>query len=218
MLSQYNSLTKQLQLGLLQLQLVLTEHQQQQLMLYLELLAKWNASYNLTAIREPETMLIQHVLDSLAIFPYIPAGNMIDVGTGGGLPGIVLAITFPKQNFVLLDSNGKKCRFLIHVKHALRLNNIEVMQSRVEEIPVKDNEQAPFNGVVSRAFASLRDMLQNTQHLCSNRGVFLAMKGCYPHAELAEIPPEFKVQKVVKLTIPFLTAERHLVIIGKQNG
>lgn len=201
----------QLQEGLAQLGLDLTQGQQQ-LLYYLELLAKWNHTYNLTAIRQPEAMLVQHIFDSLAIWPYIPAGNILDVGTGAGLPGIPLAIALPAKHFTLLDSNGKKCRFLLHVKHELQLDNIVVVQQRAKEF------QGTYTSITSRAFASLADMLQNTQHLCSNKGIFLAMKGSYPASEIAEMPPEFSLERVVKLTVPYLTAERHVVIIGNQRG
>lgn len=206
------ALQPQLQQGAAQLGLHLTDSQQQQLLHYLALLSKWNAAYNLTAIREPQAMLVQHLLDSLAIWPYIPEGKILDVGTGAGLPGIPLAIIFPEREFTLLDSNGKKTRFLTQVIHELKLNPVTVVQARVE------NFQGQFAAIVSRAFASLTDMLQNTDHLCSNRGVFLAMKGNYPAAEIDELPAEFKVQQTVKLTVPYLDAERHLVIIGKQHG
>ncbi len=202
-------LAKQLQTGIQQLGLNLSQPQQQKLLAYLELLTKWNAAYNLTAIREPEAMLVQHLLDSLSIWSHLPFGKILDVGTGAGLPGIPLALAMPDREFTLLDSNGKKCRFLIHVKHQLQLDNVTVTQTRVEQF------QGQFDGIVSRAFATIIDMLQNTEYLCSNRGVFLAMKGNYPATEIAEIPRHFSLQQVVKLTVPYLAAERHLVIIGK---
>jgi len=157
-------------------------------------------------------MLIQHLLDSLSIWSHIPPGKILDVGTGAGLPGIPLAIAMPDQEFTLLDSNGKKCRFLIHVKHELQLDNVSVIQARVEQF------QGQFAGIVSRAFATIIEMLQNTEYLCSNKGVFLAMKGNYPATEIAEIPQHLSLQQVIKLTVPYLAAERHLVIIGRQRG
>jgi len=198
--------------GLIELELALSKEQQQGLLAYLDLLTKWNATYNLTAIREPKAMLVQHILDSLAILPYLPAGAVIDVGTGAGLPGIPLAIASPLHEFTLLDSNGKKCRFLTQTKHELQLVNLTVVNARVEEF------QGEYSAITSRAFASLGDMLQNTQHLCSNRGLFLAMKGNYPEEEIVAMPREFLLKEVVKLTVPYLAAQRHLVIIGKQRG
>lgn len=182
---------------------------QTQLAAYIELLAKWNKTYNLTAVRDREEMVIRHLMDSLAIAPYLHGERILDVGTGAGLPGIPLAIIFPAKNFTLMDSNGKKTRFLFQARQSLNLSNINVVHSRVEAY----SDAQGFDSIVSRAFAAINDMLQLTQHLLAPGGRFLAMKGVYPEQEIQAIPDRFRVAACYPVSVPGLAAERHLVSI-----
>ena len=199
--------------GLAQLALNLSEEQIEKLMSYLTLLQKWNKVYNLTAIRDPEEMLIKHLLDSLAIMPHIEGERLIDVGTGGGLPGIPLAICFPEKQIDLLDSNSKKTRFLIQAKAELGLTNTNVIHSRVEEY----QPEPLYDGVVSRAFAAMEDMLHWTHHLIPEGGSWWAMKAQKDFEDLSQLPSTIEVQKVIDLNVPFLNAERMLIKGSKQN-
>jgi 16S rRNA (guanine527-N7)-methyltransferase len=202
-----NPLAIQLRRGCDALGLDIDAAAQSALLEYLNLLVKWNRAYNLTAVRDPAQMVIRHLLDSLAIAPYIPPGRLIDVGTGAGLPGIVLAIVLPQHSFDLLDSNGKKTRFLFQVKTGLRLDNMRVHHQRVESF------QPPqaYDGVLSRAFASLQDMVGACKHLLGPQGRFLAMKGAYPSGELEAVRPLCELTAVHALEIPGLDEQRHLV-------
>jgi len=178
------------------------------LLAYVALLEKWNRTYNLTAVRDPQDMVTRHLLDSLAIAPYLSGQRVLDIGSGPGLPGIPLAIARPDLSFTLLDANAKKTRFMTQVVGELALNNVEVVQNRVENYrPVQK-----FDTLVSRAFASIADMLNGAQHLCAPHGRYLAMKGAYPEAELAAVPPGFACE-VVALQVPGLGAKRHLAIL-----
>lgn len=189
--------------------ITLSEHQQQQLVDYVALLHKWNKAYNLTSVRNPEDMLVRHILDSIVVEPYLEGHRFIDVGTGPGLPGIPLAIVRPEAHFTLLDSLGKRIRFLHQVKHELKLDNVTPVQSRVEEFPA----EPPFDGVISRAFASLTDMVNWCQHLPGESGRFYALKGLRPDDEIAALPKQFIVEEIVRLTAKNLEGERHLVSI-----
>jgi 16S rRNA (guanine527-N7)-methyltransferase len=181
----------------------------QRLLAFVRLLAKWNAAYNLTAVRDPEEMITRHLLDSLVLLPYLQGPRVLDIGTGPGLPGIPLAIARPDCAFTLLDANAKKTRFVTQAVGELGLKNVDVVQARVENYrPVEK-----FDTLVARAFSSIADMLKNAQHLCAPGGRFLAMKGVYPEGELAAIPADYAVQEVAALNVPGLEAERHLVII-----
>ncbi|WP_047679049.1 MULTISPECIES: 16S rRNA (guanine(527)-N(7))-methyltransferase RsmG [Xenorhabdus] len=193
--------------------IVLSLEQKQQLIAYVDMLNKWNKAYNLTSVRDPEQMLVRHIMDSIIVNPFLQGTRFIDVGTGPGLPGIPLAIVRPDSHFTLLDSLGKRVRFLRQVQHELGLNNIEPVQSRVEEfIP-----EVLFNGVISRAFASLQDMLSWCHHLPeTNDGRFYALKGVLPEDELAQLPLGISLDTVVPLQIPELEGQRHLVVL-KQN-
>jgi 16S rRNA (guanine527-N7)-methyltransferase len=189
----------------------LTPEIQQQLLHYLDLMQRWNAVFNLTAIREFEDMVWLHLLDSLSINPYLHCNRILDAGTGAGLPGIPLALVQPQKQFVLLDSNNKKTRFLTQVILELKLTNVEAVHARCEDFqPTK-----LFDSIVSRAFSSIAVMLEKTQHLLAVNGQFLAMKGAYPDEELKNLPVDFDVLAVHKLTIKGLPAERHLVCIKK---
>lgn len=157
---------------------------------YLLLLKKWNGTYNLTAVRDLESMVSKHILDSLAILPWVQGERILDVGTGAGLPGIPLAIALPDTHFVLLDSNGKKTRFLNEVKRQLDLKNLEVVQFRVENY----HPTQGFDTVISRAFSSLEQMIHWTQHLIKTNGLWLAMKGRLPDTELATINYQYRVE------------------------
>ncbi|QIB67614.1 16S rRNA (guanine(527)-N(7))-methyltransferase RsmG [Kineobactrum salinum] len=181
--------------------------QQQKLLDYLDLLQKWNRAYNLTAIRDPLAMVTRHLLDSLAVVPHLSGNDCLDIGTGAGLPGIPLAIALPGRQFHLLDSNGKKTRFLFQVKMELGLANITVCQARVETLATSRQ----YDVIVSRAFASLAAMVAGTRHLLAPGGCFLAMKGAWPQDELAAIEDQCVVLGVESLTVPGLDEQRHLV-------
>lgn len=187
----------------------LTDHQKTQLVAYVAMLHKWNKAYNLTSVRDPDEMLIRHILDSIVVAPYLQGTRFIDVGTGPGLPGIPLSIVRPECHFTLLDSLGKRVRFLKQVQHELKLDNITPVQSRVEDFPA----EPPFDGVISRAFASLTDMVSWCHHLPGEQGRFYALKGLIPSDEIALLPPELSVESIVELKVPHLEGERHLVVV-----
>ncbi|ECG8596178.1 16S rRNA (guanine(527)-N(7))-methyltransferase RsmG [Salmonella enterica subsp. salamae] len=187
----------------------LTDHQKTLLVAYVDMLHKWNKAYNLTSVRDPAEMVVRHILDSIVVAPYLQGQRFIDVGTGPGLPGIPLAIVLPDAHFTLLDSLGKRVRFLRQVQHELKLENITPVQSRVEAYP----SEPPFDGVISRAFASLNDMMSWCHHLPGEKGRFYALKGQLPEDEIASLPDGFNVESVEKLRVPQLEGERHLVII-----
>ncbi|MAS24493.1 MAG: 16S rRNA (guanine(527)-N(7))-methyltransferase RsmG [Oceanospirillaceae bacterium] len=190
------------------MQIELTDAQADALMDYLGLFQKWNKAYNLTAIREPQSMVDLHLLDSLAVHPYVQEANtIIDVGTGPGLPGVVLAIMNPHKQFTLLDSNGKKTRFLFQARTALQLENLTIVNDRVEAY----HPPQPFDMIVSRAFASLADMTTWCRHLRADDGCFLAMKGQYPDDELRAIEDEFKLVASHAIEVPGVEGERHLL-------
>ena len=190
--------------------ITLPDLQKQQLLGYVNLLHKWNKTYNLTSVRDPMQMLVRHIMDSIVVNPHLQGSRFIDVGTGPGLPGIPLAIVRPDSHFTLLDSLGKRVRFLRQVQHELGLKNVEPVQSRVEEfVP-----EPPFDGVISRAFASLQDMLSWCHHLpAKESGRFYALKGVRPDDELAVLPEGISLTEVIKLQVPELEGERHLVIL-----
>ncbi|MEQ3512362.1 16S rRNA (guanine(527)-N(7))-methyltransferase RsmG [Pseudoalteromonas sp. SS15] len=196
---------------LAQTDIVLSDKQQQQLVAYVELLDKWNKAYNLTSVRDPKEMMVKHIMDSLVVAPHLTGKHYIDVGTGPGLPGIVLAIALPDTQFVLLDSLGKRVRFLMQVKHALGLDNVTPVQSRVEEY----QPSVKLDGVLSRAFASLQDMVQWCSHLIDDSGRFIALKGQFPDEELENLPTGTKFEQDISLDVPKLDAERHLIILSK---
>lgn len=186
---------------------------QARLLQYLALIRKWNQVHNLTAVREPEIMLTRHLLDSLAILPHIAGPRIVDVGSGAGLPGIPLALVQPDWQVVLLESNHKKAVFLQQARIELQLENVEVAAERAESF----HPEAKFNTVISRAFSDLTDFIQLAGHLCAaeDSSRLVAMKGVYPHEELAQIPPQFVVEKTLSITVPGLEAERHLVMLRR---
>jgi 16S rRNA (guanine527-N7)-methyltransferase len=178
---------------------------------YLDLLEEWNQTFNLTAIRDRKQMEIAHLQDSLSVLPYVTGKRLIDVGTGAGLPGMILAIANPELEVTLLDSAGKKTRFLQQVKAALKLNQVTVVNSRVEDY----HPEQLFDQVISRAFSNLTKFVECTEHLCKPAGQFLAMKGQLPEEEIQALPKRFKVSAVHRLQVPGLNAERHLIVIEK---
>jgi len=167
-----------------QTELQVTELQVQQLVGYVELLHKWNKAYNLTSVRDPNEMLVKHIMDSIVVSAHLQGEHFIDVGTGPGLPGIPLAIMCPEKNFTLLDSLGKRIRFIKQVVHELKIVNVTPVQSRVEEFQPEQG----FDGVISRAFASMNDMVSWFHHLPTQNGHFLALKGQFSEQEVAELP------------------------------
>jgi len=202
-----------IQKGAQQMGADLSDETIQTLVNYLAMLEKWNKAYNLTAIRDVEQMIALHLLDSLATLPYITGENIIDVGTGPGLPGMVLAICYPHKQFTLLDSNGKKTRFLTQVKMELGIENVRVANERVE----KHLDQGKYDHVISRAFASIQDMINWTLPLPNKTGNFLAMKGVYPSEEIASLPQEVDVILVEPLNVSSVQAERHMVVMARKG-
>lgn len=204
-----------LETGLRELNLNCSSLQLEKLLKYLELLQRWNKAFNLTAIRDPLQMVRLHLLDSLAIHPYVQGlKSIIDVGTGPGLPGIPLAILNPEINFTLLDSNGKKTRFLFQAINELKLTNASEINHRVEAY--QPNQL--FDAVISRAFSSISDMLNQCDHLVSDQGCFLAMKGKKPDSELSQMSKAYKVIEVSEVNVPLIDSERHLVKIIKTGA
>lgn len=180
---------------------------------YLDLLEKWNAAYNLTAVRGRDAMETEHVLDSLAVVPHFPPRDALvaDVGSGAGLPGLVLAITLPENRYVLIDSNGKKTRFLTQAAHELGLRNVTVFNGRIEDW----QPAARVDVVTSRAVASLVDMVRGCRALLESGARVLAMKGVRPDDEIAALPSEVQVREVIALKVPGLDKERHLVCMDQ---
>lgn len=187
----------------------LSDHQKNQLVAYVGMLDKWNKAYNLTSVRDPNEMLVRHILDSIIVAPHLKGTRFIDVGTGPGLPGIPLAIVRPESNFTLLDSLGKRIRFLRQVQHELKLDNVTPVQSRVEAF----SGEPLFDGVISRAFASLSDMVSWCHHLPAKNGHFYALKGLVQEDEMANLPQGYVVNEIIELHVPQLEGERHLVVI-----
>ncbi|WP_217521981.1 16S rRNA (guanine(527)-N(7))-methyltransferase RsmG [Vibrio metschnikovii] len=209
-----NPLRSKLDALIAQTDLVVSDQQREQLVGYVELLNKWNKAYNLTSVRDPQEMLVKHILDSIVVSPYLQGKRFIDVGTGPGLPGIPLAIMNPDRQFVLLDSLGKRIRFIKQVLHELRIDNVTALQSRVEEFKPEHG----FDGVLSRAFASILDMVEWCHHLpCAKQGVFLALKGQRPQEELNSLPEWCSVIDIKALKVPELEGERHLVILSRKG-
>ncbi|MCL1068022.1 16S rRNA (guanine(527)-N(7))-methyltransferase RsmG [Shewanella olleyana] len=205
-------LADQLKTYLAETNISATETQQQQLVGFVTMLNKWNKAYNLTSVRDPEQMLIRHVMDSLVVSPYLKGQRFIDVGTGPGLPGIPLAILNPDKEFVLLDSLGKRIRFQKQVQFELKINNITSVESRVEAY----EPEQKFDGVISRAFASIEDMLSWCHHLPAEHGQFYALKGQLSDAELTNIPAGFDVVETITLKVPKLDEQRHLLKLAKK--
>ncbi|MGF6780485.1 16S rRNA (guanine(527)-N(7))-methyltransferase RsmG [Paraburkholderia sp. GAS334] len=208
------SLSALLRQGAGELGLDLTESQHNKLLDYVALLGKWNAVYNLTAIRDPKQMLIQHILDSLSIVPHLAprgASSALDVGSGGGLPGIVLAIVLPDWTVTLNDIVHKKTAFQAQAKAELGLANLSVVTGRVETLRPGVEVPAKFDVIVSRAFAELSDFVTLARHLVAERGAIWAMKGIRPESEIERLPEGARAKQIIRLKVPSLDAERHLI-------
>ena len=196
--------------GLSAMGLSLSAATQARLIAYVKLIEKWNRVHNLTAVREPDQMVVLHLLDSLTVLPHLTgATSLLDVGTGAGLPGIPLAIARPELRITLLDSNHKKTTFLTQAKAELALANIDIVSERVESW----QPEKKFDVVVSRAFSELSDFVVQARHLVAPGGVMLAMKGVYPFDEIARVPATHRVENVLELNVPTLDAKRHLVFL-----
>lgn len=204
--------TRDLELGIAELGLLLDDKSKQKLMDYLALLSKWNKVYNLTAIRDKSEMVSHHLLDSLSVLPHLWEGRWLDVGSGGGLPGMVLAIARPNWEFTLLDSNTKKTSFLQQAAIELNLVNVSVHSGRVESFV----DERKFDGIISRAFTELGDFFEITRHLLAKKGHWAAMKG-WAEEELDAVPVGIEIEKVIQLCVPGLNAKRSLVI-AKVSG
>ncbi|WP_371323990.1 16S rRNA (guanine(527)-N(7))-methyltransferase RsmG [Dechloromonas sp. ZY10] len=193
--------------GLAELGLALSPATQAQLLAFRDLLLKWNKTYNLTALRDPQQALSHHLLDSLAILPHIGSEPLLDVGSGGGLPGIPLAIARPELAVRMVDTVQKKATFLQQAAIQLGLKNVTVNHARVEELP------GQYAQISSRAFAELSLFVALTRHLLAPGGRWLAMKGVRPDAEIAALPADIVVERIIPLHVPGLDAERHLIIL-----
>ncbi|MDH5424973.1 MAG: 16S rRNA (guanine(527)-N(7))-methyltransferase RsmG [Gammaproteobacteria bacterium] len=209
-----SNLATRLQQGIDELALTVSIETQQKLIQYIELIEKWNKSFNLTAIRQIDEMLTLHLLDSLAVVPFITGRRVLDVGSGAGLPGIVLALCYPEKEFVLIDTNGKKARFMTQAKIELGLSNVEVIQARVDDYQANQ----PFDTIISRAFASISDMLGLVGHLVTAETTVLAMKAD-SEEEISQMPTDYKlaytIEQIHELTVPGLQAKRQLIAISK---
>lgn len=212
---EYQGYAEELDDGARQLGVQISEGQRDQLLAYLALLSKWNKAYNLTAVRNTAEMVSRHLLDSLSVAPYVQLGGTrwLDVGSGGGMPGIPLAILFPERHFTLLDSNGKKTRFLTQVKLELKLANLEVVHSRVEQFAPAQQ----FTGITSRAFSSLEDFTNWTRHLGDRDARWLAMKGVQPDDEVQALPADFELERCLVLKVPGCQGQRHLLILRRTS-
>jgi 16S rRNA (guanine527-N7)-methyltransferase len=206
------TLAQELSAGVAEMGLAVTPEQQVKLLDYLALLQKWNGVYNLTAIRQPKQMVSHHLLDSLAVLPYLWPQRWLDVGCGAGLPGLVLAVMRPEWTFTMLDSNSKKTGFVQQAAIELELHNVEVCCARVETWQAEQK----FDGIISRAFAEAGDFVRVTRHLLASTGRWAAMKGA-PEQELMRLPEGIRVENVITLHVPKLEAARSLVVLGVEK-
>lgn len=195
--------------GCHQLGLNLDQAQLNKIQTYLENLLKWNKAYNLTAIRDPREMVIKHLLDSLSIYPHIHGKSVLDVGTGPGLPGIPVSICDTNNHWTLIDSNGKKTRFLLQMKAELALHNLEVVKGRIENLPAENC----FDVITSRAFSALQDFVGVCLPLLAPDGELVAMKGSFPTEELEQLNHQQLEIEIKPLAVPFLNEERHLILV-----
>ncbi len=201
-----------LEKGIATLQVLVSTNVQNQLICYVELLHKWNKVYNLTAVRHKKALVSVHILDSLAIIPYIQGDRVLDVGTGAGLPGIVLALCFPEKQFVLIDSNSKKTRFINQAVTELKISNVSVEHIRVESFQTESS----FDQIVSRAYTNLQEFIQSTCHLAHHNTEYLGMKGHVPQDEIAEIIADFEVNPIT-LDVPNVEGQRHLIVMTSKK-
>lgn len=199
-----------LRAGAQELGVTLTDAQLDRLLAYHALLVKWNKAYNLTSVRDAGDMIDRHLIDSLSILPALDNEALLDVGTGPGLPGMIIALLKPELPVFLLDSNGKKTRFLNQVKMSLGVSNVTVVHHRLESWA----PERQFAQITSRAFATLSDMVTYSRHLLAEDGRFIAMKGLYPHDELEQLPSDIKIIAVSELRVPGTSGARHLVELG----
>lgn len=199
--------------GVKALGLTLETEAQEKLLRYLALIRKWNKVYNLTAIHDESKLVSHHLLDSLAVVPWLPEGRVLDVGSGAGLPGVPIAVACPNRTVTLLDSNHKKTAFLQQAKTELELTNVDVETARVEDF----RPARRYEVVISRAFAELADFYRAARRLCEPDGRLIAMKGVYPDEEIAQMPAG-AVEKVVPLIVPALPAQRHLIFLNPVDG
>lgn len=186
---------------------------QRALMAYLALLKRWNRVYNLTAVKGDANIMNRHLLDSLSVVPYLHGNRIIDIGSGAGLPGIPVALVCRHLNITLLDSNAKRCRFLRQAQAELKLKNVSIVQQPVQEYEPDEK----FDSLLSRAFSSLQDFVVSASHLLAEDGRLIAMKGLWPGNESIELPELFEIESVVKLVIPGLPEQRHLVICKRNE-
>lgn len=209
-----DTLTVMLREGVKSLPLSLTDTQIEQMISYLALLSKWNSVYNLTSVRDPNEMVKQHLLDSLsAAHAFREAKNVLDVGSGGGLPGMILAITYPAIRFSMVDTVNKKTAFLSQAKTELALANVTIHTGRVEALQVTQK----YDVITSRAFSELCNFVTWAGHLLADHGKFIAMKGVAPKGEIERLPVGWKVTAIVPLSVPGLDVERHLIVIEKES-
>lgn len=185
---------------------------------FILLMDKWNKTYNLTSIRNVDQMVNKHLIDSLVVSKYLKGGNYIDVGTGPGLPGIPLALANPDKTFFLMDSQTKRINFIKQVKRELDIKNIHPILGRCENFDKSQYNNISFDGILSRAFASLEDMLRLCENICSDNTLFLALKGQLDEEELASVNGQYKIIKTIRLEVPKDLGDRHLIIVGKNNG
>ena len=207
-----DSLADGIRQGSLELGLKLVDSQQKKFSNYIGLLEKWNRVYNLTAITKPQLMLSHHLMDSLVVGQYLSPEqcSILDVGSGAGLPGVPLSILFPEKNFTLLDSNGKKTRFMKQTIIELSLHNCTVVNQRLEHFQTEQK----YDVIISRAFSNITDFVNGARHLLKPQGQFYAMKGLLPNEELKVLPAQTKLVALEQLKVPFLDEQRHLVILG----
>lgn len=191
--------------------LQLSDEALQALLQYQDALLLWNKAYNLTAIRQPKEMLVKHLLDSLSILKVLPAGRLLDIGTGGGMPGLIVALTQPERECVLLDSNGKKIRFLTQFIADLKLKNVTAIQTRVENVDSIQN-LGQFDVITSRAFASLTDFVEASKPYMHANSQIAAMKGLVPQEEIDALAGQWQCETIA-LTVPHLDEQRHLLIL-----
>ncbi len=198
--------------GLRSLGIAMGADARQRLLTFAAMVERWNRTFNLTAIRDPRRIMTHHMLDSLAVVPYLPPGSMADVGSGGGFPGVPVAIADHSRPITLIDSNSKKAAFLRQATIELPLKNVSVHEGRVEGW----QPEAPFDVVISRAFADLSQFIGACRHLLKADGEWIAMKGAMPEAEIAMLPPDLEVRDVIRVAVPELEAERHLIRIVRR--